>query len=103
MNTHVVLRKLPGPNGEISPGTEVDASEWRNAPLLVKQRYLKPIDAVAEPDGQSQAPMNFDKQVIDVIKRDILEGGELYDLLAQRFQPPAEAKLPPVRRRANQS
>jgi hypothetical protein len=104
MNTHVVLKTLPGPNGQKIPaGTEVDASEWRNAPLLVTQRYLKPLDAVAEPDGQIQVSASFAQQVIEVVKQDILDRGELYELLAQRFESPAEITLPAKGRRANQS
>lgn len=82
MNTHVVLKKLPGPAGELLPGTEVDASEWRTTPLLVSQRYLKPLDAVAEPDGQTQS-QSFDERVIAAIKNDIQSNGELAQLLTQ--------------------
>jgi hypothetical protein len=104
MNTHIVLKTLPGPNGQkISAGTEVDASEWRNAPLLVTQRYLKPLDTVADPDGQTRMPASFAQQVIEIVKQDILDRGELYELLALRFEPPAEVTLPTKGRRANQS
>lgn len=43
MNTHVVTKTLPGPQGPIDPGTEVDASQWRNTRLLESQRYIKPL------------------------------------------------------------
>ncbi len=46
--THVVVRPFPGPGGLQLPGTEVDASEWRNASSLVQRRYLRPIDRPAE-------------------------------------------------------
>lgn len=45
--THVVLRPFPGPGGPQLPGTEVDASEWRNTESLVKRRYLRPIAQAA--------------------------------------------------------
>jgi len=104
MKTHVVLKKLPGPNGtEFPRGTEVDASEWRNAPLLVEQRYLKPIDAVAEPDEQTRLAASFAQQVIQIVKQDILDGGELYEVLRARFQTPVEISVQSKGRRANQS
>ena len=81
MNTHVVTKALSGPNGQLEPGTEVDASEWSNAPLLVSQRYLKPLDAVAEPDGQTQPSVTFEEKVVAVIKKNLSEGGELAQLL----------------------
>ncbi len=46
--THVVMRPFPGPGGLQIPGTEVDASEWRNASSLVQRRYLRPIERPAE-------------------------------------------------------
>jgi hypothetical protein len=101
MKTHVLLRRVPGI--DLEPGTEIDASEWRNAPLLVEQRYLKPLDAVAEPDGQTQEPADFATQVIGIVKQNVLDGGDLYDLLTQRLQPPSETLLPVKGRRANQS
>ena len=86
MNTHLVLKKLSGPDGEIKPGTEVDASEWRNAPLLVRQRYLKPLDGVEAPREVSEAsatelPSELDQRVIDIVAKNIREGGELAQLL----------------------
>lgn len=100
MNTHVVIKKLPGSNGHILPGTEVDASEWRNAQLLVAQRYLKPIDAVAEPDQTQTA--TFAQRVIDVVKQNLLDHGELYELMIQR-EPLPESIEARKGRRANQS
>ena len=46
--THVVVRPFPGPGGLQLPGTEVDASEWRNTSSLVQRRYLRPIDKPAQ-------------------------------------------------------
>ena len=48
MVTHVVVRPFPGPRGQFTPGTEVDASDWRNASQLVRRRYLRPIGRAAE-------------------------------------------------------
>lgn len=87
MNTHVVLKKLPMGKGEpLKPGTEVDASEWRTTPLLVKQRYLKALDGVPDTYGrQLLAPELedelFEERVIAVIKKNLSENGELAQLL----------------------
>lgn len=43
MNTHVVTKSFSGPEGVVSPGTEVDASDWRHARQLEEQRFIKPI------------------------------------------------------------
>lgn len=48
--THVVTRPLSTKDEVLQPGTEVDASTWRNARLLEEQRYLKPI----QPDGRTK-------------------------------------------------
>lgn len=104
MNTHVVLKKLPGPNGQtIEAGAEVDASEWRNAPLLVKQRYLKPLDGVVD-DGTQYLVDNFEQRVIAAIKKDLLEGGELAQMLTQKLgNQPVIEPVAHARRKSNQS
>lgn len=57
MNTHVVMRPIQSGTDTLAPGTEVDASKWRNASLLVSQRRLKPIEVKTanEPDGRYNA------------------------------------------------
>jgi hypothetical protein len=57
MATHIVVRSFPGPQGEMTPGTEVDASSWRNTSQLVRRRYLRPIDRAAE---KIPAPRKFE-------------------------------------------
>lgn len=57
MATHVVVRPFPGPRGELAPGTEVDASDWRNASQLVRRRYLRSLDKAAE---KIPAPRKFE-------------------------------------------
>lgn len=52
MNTHRVVRDLPGPDGPIPAGSTVDASGWRNAALLERQRYL---ERLSNPDGRKKA------------------------------------------------
>lgn len=47
MNTHRVTKNLPGPDGIIQAGTEVDASAWRNTSALESQRYLMPLSTKA--------------------------------------------------------
>lgn len=47
MATHVVVRPFPGPGGLLTPGAEVDASDWRTTAQLVRRRYLRPIDQAA--------------------------------------------------------
>ena len=39
--THLVLRVLPGPEGDIYGGTRVDASGWANTRLLEGAGYLR--------------------------------------------------------------
>lgn len=79
MNTHLVIKRLPGPNGQhIEAGTEVDATEWRNAPLLVEQRYLKPLDGVEAP--AHDAPLDLldvRGQVTEIILQDLRENGPI--------------------------
>lgn len=55
--THVVTKPLSTKEGVLSPGTEVDASAWRNVHLLEEQRYLKPI----QPDGRTKRMGRKDK------------------------------------------
>jgi hypothetical protein len=43
MNTHVVVKPLPLGGEVLEPGTEVDASDWRNREVLESQRYLKSL------------------------------------------------------------
>jgi len=86
MKTHVVLKKLPGPNGDIKPGTEVDASEWRNTPLLVSQRYLKLLDGVEAPrevseTSISELPSEFDQRVTELVLNDLRQGGPIAQFL----------------------
>lgn len=95
MNTHVVMKALPGPNGTLQPGTEVDASEWRNAPLLVSQRYLKPLDGVEAQNESTasesiQEPTDFDRRVINIVLNDLKNNGEIAQFLKRQI--PAAAK-----------
>lgn len=88
--THIVLKKLPGPNGDIKPGTEVDASEWRNAPLLVEQRYLKPLDGVeASIDLPAEAEIDLRARVTEIVLEDLREDGPIAHAL--RMLSPADA------------
>jgi hypothetical protein len=49
-STHVVTRAFQGPGSrQLAPGSEVDASGWRNADRLVALRYLRPIEQPATP------------------------------------------------------
>lgn len=42
--THVVLRQFPGPGSVmLKPGTQVDASTWRNTRVLESSKYLGPL------------------------------------------------------------
>lgn len=85
MNTHIVTRKLSGPNGVIPIGTEIDASDFRNVELLVKQRYLKPLETAPDAD--------FQKQVVAAVMKDIQEGGPLSELLrVPNIQVPAKSQ-----------
>ncbi|HEX7334225.1 MAG TPA: hypothetical protein VF290_22155 [Pyrinomonadaceae bacterium] len=85
MNTHVVLKKLPGPNGkELKPGTEVDASEWRNALLLVEQRYLKPLDGVEAPIEASAGSRSLTEQVTGILLADLAQNGPIAQALSER-------------------
>jgi hypothetical protein len=86
MTTHLVLKKLPGPNGELVPGTEVDASEWRNLKLLVEQRYLKPLDGVEAPanlDSATALPIvgASREQIIATVAEDLRNNGELAQII----------------------
>jgi len=57
--THEVLRRFPGPGSVVlQPGTQVDASKWRNASTLVESRYLRTLPGsapVLEPPRQSES------------------------------------------------
>jgi hypothetical protein len=45
--THVVVRQFNGPAGTVfQSGQQVNASEWRNLPNLVRARYLRPKTVV---------------------------------------------------------
>jgi hypothetical protein len=89
VNTHRVLKALPMGNGEpLKPGTEVDASEWRTLPLLVKQRYLQPLDGVADTYGRQHVSSEledelFEARVVAVIKKHVSANGELAQMLSQ--------------------
>jgi hypothetical protein len=85
MSTHVVLKRIPGVKAV--PGTEVDATEWRNAFLLEKQRYLKPLDAMAEPLIQAQAEVNLDERVIEIVTREVQKDGPLADAIRTLIAP----------------
>lgn len=50
MSTHVVVKPLPTSEGVLAPGTEVDASTWRNTAALESLRYIKPI----QPDERTK-------------------------------------------------
>ena len=41
--THLVLRVLPGPEGDIYGGTRVDAGAWANCRLLESAGYIRPL------------------------------------------------------------
>lgn len=85
MNTHLVLKKLPGPNGELKPGVEVDASEWRNMALLVEQRYLKPLDGVEAPTELVNGKAgSLTEQVTAVVLADLASNGPIAQALAVR-------------------
>ena len=79
MNTHLVIKRLPGPNGQpIEAGSEVDASEWRNAPLLVEQRYLKPLDGVEAPVNSAPLDLSdFRGRVTEIVLQDLRENGPI--------------------------
>lgn len=49
--THLVLRVLPGPEGDIYGGTLVDASAWGNCRLLESSGYIRPLtdEELADP------------------------------------------------------
>lgn len=40
---HVVMRPLPGPEGDIPSGTLVDPTKWRNTESLVNFNYMRPL------------------------------------------------------------
>lgn len=76
--THTVLRKFPGPNGDLKPGTEVDASEWRNAVLLERQRFIKRLDGVeASVDLTSNEMIDLRGQVTEIVLADLREDGPI--------------------------
>lgn len=76
--THTVLRKFPGPNGDLRPGTEVDASEWRNAVLLERQRFIKRLDGVeASVDLTSNEMIDLRGQVTEIVLADLREDGPI--------------------------
>ncbi len=56
MLTHVVVRSFPGPGGNLSAGTKVDASGWRNAETLVRRRYLRPVALADVREGEASPP-----------------------------------------------
>lgn len=72
MNTHIVTRALPGPNGLIPIGTEINADDFRKVDLLIAQRYLKPLQPAIEAE--------FEQRVLAVITKHLGEGGELAHL-----------------------
>lgn len=77
MNTHIVTRALPGPNGLIPVGTEIDAVDFKRVDLLVAQRYLKPLKS----DIDSEESASFEERVIAVVLKHARDGGELASLL----------------------
>lgn len=84
MNTHVVIKKIPGINAEV--GAQVDASEWRNARLLTEQRYLKALDVAADPLDHTLLEANFDQRVVDVLTRHLQsDDSPLLQLLRDRL------------------
>lgn len=99
MNTHIVLKKLPGPNGkELKPGTEVDASEWRNTPLLVAQRYLKPLDGVEAPTEAGSVALSVVQQVTAIVLNDLAQNGPIAQALSERSVLTSEPKQTKQRR-----
>lgn len=72
MNTHIVTKALPGPNGVIPVGTEINANDFRKVDLLVSQRYLRPLQPAIEAE--------FEQRVLTVILKHLGEGGELVHL-----------------------
>ena len=96
MNTHVVIKRLPGPDGKpIEVNTEVDASEWRNAPLLVKQRYLKPLDGVVAPTEMASADLaDLRGQVTEIVLADLRDDGPIAHALRNMVQPRKSQREP---------
>lgn len=87
MNTHKVLKQLPGPGGKIiKAGTEVDASEWRNAHLLVKQRYLEPLEGVDSTVVEGEA--TFEQRVTNIVLDDLKTNGPIAQALRGSMQVP---------------
>lgn len=93
MNTHVVLKRIPGTSYE--PGTEVDASEWRNAMLLVDQRYLKPLNGVEAPAlFSAESEIDLRASVTDIVLQDIRENGPIARALKSAALIPHEVATP---------
>lgn len=84
MNTHVVTKALPGPNGLIPVGTEIDASDFRKVDLLVTQRYLRPLQATVDAE--------FEEKVLAVISKHMAEGGRLASLFSRKPGRPRSAE-----------
>ena len=40
---HVVMRPIPGPEGDIPSGTLIDPSSWRNTTALISEKFLRPV------------------------------------------------------------
>jgi hypothetical protein len=61
--SHVVLRVLPGPQGDIYAGTLVDASAWPNQRLLEGAGYIRRLTPaeMAALDAASRDPKQVKK------------------------------------------
>lgn len=77
------MRKFPGPNGDLKPGTEIDASEWRNAVLLEKQRFIQRLDGVEAPsDLTSPEAIDMRGRVTEIVLADLRENGPIAHALS---------------------
>lgn len=61
----------------LQPGTEVDASGWKNSRILEEQRYLRPLNTTSE----------FDTRVVTAVVNDLRAGGPLAQQLSDLIQP----------------
>lgn len=82
MNTHIVTKALPGPNGLIPVGTEIDASDFKKVDQLVAQRYLRPLKPAIDAE--------FEARVVAAVLKNVREGGELSTLFPSLAEPKAK-------------
>lgn len=92
MNTHVVTKPFSTGAESLELGTEVDASEWKNARLLEEQRFIRPLDGVrAEPWMTTANPAEsseFYQRVVDGVIAKLRESGELAQLIQPNGREP---------------